>query len=316
MMNDVISTIKNYDSFAVVTHINPDGDALGSAVALNLALLVLGKKSKVILLNKVPKKYMFSEFVVEYQLLEDVGRDFECIVSVDCADANRLGDAKNLLNDVMTVNIDHHLSNTNFAKINYVQNEPSTGDIIFELLKKMLVHMDKNIATALYIAISTDTGNFTYANTTAESLERCAALIRCGVLVSEVSNCLFNVKSYNTVLLIAKVIDNLRLYYDGKLAVTKINLDELHSTGSAAEDCESVINYARDIDTVELAVFIRQMKNNLYKVSLRSKNGINVMDIAARYGGGGHMRAAGCAMSGDINDITDTILSIAKEYFA
>ncbi len=316
MMNELVSAIKSYDNFAVVTHINPDGDALGSVFALNMALAAAGKKSSVILMAPMPKKYVFDEFKAEYTLIQDAGRDFDCVISVDCADFNRLGDAKPLFKEApLTVNIDHHSSNNGFGQINAVVMEPSCGEIIFDLIRELDVPISIDIASALYIAISSDTGNFTYDNTSPRTFERCACLAGAGVPVAKIANYLYNAKTYESIKLIGKVISNLRLFFDGKLSVTQITLQELNETGASAEDCETVINYARDIDTVEMAVFIRQFKEKTYKVSFRSKENLDVMEIAQRFGGGGHIRASGCTMSGDINDIRDTILSIGKEFF-
>lgn len=316
MMNNLVSAIKDHDDFAVVTHINPDGDALGSAFALNMALLALGKKSCVILTASMPRKYIFSDFKAAHFLCQDANQKFGCVISVDCADFNRLGEARGIFKDApFTVNIDHHSSNIGFAQLNAVVMEPSCGEIIFDLIHALGVPLDRDIACALYIAISTDTGNFSYDNTNYKTFERCAELARSGVPIAKIANLLYNAKTYESTKLIGKVISNLRLFFDGKLSVTQITLQELNETGASAEDCETVINYARDIDTVELAVFIRQFKENTYKVSFRSKESLDVMEIAQRYGGGGHVRASGCTMSGDINDIWDTVLSIAKEFF-
>ena len=316
MMNDLVSAIKDHDNFAVVTHINPDGDALGSAFSLNMALRAAGKKSCVILMAAMPRKYVFDEFKAEYILNQDAGKDFDCVIAVDCADFNRLGDARELFKAApYTINIDHHSSNNGFADLNAVVMEPSCGEIIYDLIHELQIPLDKELASALYIAISSDTGNFTYDNTSCQTFKRCADIVCSGVPISKIANYLYNSKTYESTMLIGKVISNLRLFFDGKLAVTQVTLSELNQTGAGAEDCETVINYARDIDTVEMAVFIREIREKTYKVSFRSKEKLDVMEIAQRYGGGGHVRASGCSMSGDINDIWDTILSIAKEFF-
>lgn len=316
MMNDLVSAIKDHDNFAVVTHINPDGDALGSAFSLNMALRTIGKKSSVILMTAIPRKYVFDEFKAEYILIQDAGKDFECVIAVDCADFSRLGEARELFKAApFTINIDHHSSNNGFADLNAVVMEPSCGEIVFDLIHELQVPINKDLASALYIAISSDTGNFTYDNTSCKTFQRSADLACSGVPISKIANRLYNSKTYESTMLIGKVISNLRLFFDGKLAITQVTMEELNKTGASAEDCETVINYARDIDTVEMAVFIRQFKEKTYKVSFRSKETLDVMEIAQRYGGGGHIRASGCTMSGDINDIWDTILSIAKEFF-
>lgn len=316
MMNELAGEIKNRDDFAVVTHINPDGDALGSAFAMDMALRALGKKSCVVLAAGLPGKYDFPQLKANYILAGDASAKFSCVIALDCADIRRLGDTRTLFGEAdYTVNIDHHSSNEGFAKFNYIVPEPSSGEIVYDLIGALGIELDTDMAAALYVAISSDTGNFSYDNTRPKTFERCAKIAAAGIPIATIANRLYNARTYESTLLIGKVIENLRLYFDGRMAVTRISLEELSLTGATAEDCETVINYARDIDTVELAVFIRQFKENMYKVSFRSKNDIDVMEIAQRFGGGGHKKASGCAMSGDVNDILDKLLSVAKEFF-
>lgn len=315
MMNEVISAIREHDNFAILTHINPDGDAVGSQLALNASLRAVGKKSTAILLAPVPRKYAMNELPLDYKLYDPADRDYGCVISVDCADFNRLGEAKSLFGEKFSINIDHHSSNNGFGNVSYVAAEPSCGEIIFDLINALGAPLDQKTAAALYVAISTDTGNFTYDNTIANTFERVGRLVQSGVPVSRIANRLYNEKTLESTLLIGRVIQNLRLHYGAQVAITSVSLEELQETGASAEDCETVINYARDIDTVELAVFIRQLRDKAYKVSFRSKEKVDVLEIAQRFGGGGHVRAAGCSMNGELADLMDTVLSVAKEIF-
>jgi len=316
MMNELAGEIMRRDNFAVVTHINPDGDALGSVFAMDMALRALGKKTQVVLPACLPRKYDFSELKAEYVLAQDASEKYGCVIAVDCADYRRLGETKNIFGAAeFTINIDHHSSNEGFAKLNYIVPEPSSGEIIYDLICALGIEPDMDMAAALYIAISSDTGNFSYDNTLPLTFERCARLAETGIPIASIANHLYNARTFESTMLIGKVIDNLRLYFNGRLAVTRISLEELERTGASAEDCETVINYARDIDTVQLAIFIRQFKENVHKVSFRSKNDIDVMEIAQRFGGGGHRKASGCAMSGEYDEILDTVLKAVKDYF-
>ncbi len=315
MMNEIISAIRGNDNFAILTHINPDGDALGSMLALNTALRALGKKSTAILLAPVPRKYAMDELPLDFKMYDPADRGYDCVISVDCADFGRLGEAKSLFAEKFSINIDHHTSNNGFGNVSHVAAEPSCGEIIYDLIHALGAQVDKKMAAALYVAISTDTGNFTYDNTVADTFERVSALVRTGIPLSRIANRLYNEKSLESTLLIGKVIGNLRLYFDAQVAITHITLGDLQDTGASPEDCETVINYARDIDTVELAVFIRQLRDKAYKVSFRSKEKVDVLEIAQRFGGGGHVRAAGCSMNGEFGDLMDSIHAIAKEIF-
>ncbi|MEI6102130.1 MAG: bifunctional oligoribonuclease/PAP phosphatase NrnA, partial [Eubacteriales bacterium] len=313
--NEILTAIRERNNFSVLTHINPDGDALGSLFALNAALRKMGKTSTALLLAPMPRKYVLEEINADFKLYDSTDKNYDCVISVDCADFNRLGEAKNLFAEKFSINIDHHSSNNGFGNISHIAMEAANGEIIYDLIEALGVPIDKSIAAALYIAVSSDTGNFTYENTTAKTFERCASLVAAGINVSRIANRLYNEKSLESTLLIGKVISNLRLYFGGQVAVTHISLAELQETGASAEDCETVINYARDIDTVEMAVFVRQMRERAYKVSFRSKEKVNVLEIAQQFSGGGHVRAAGCSINGELNDIMDTILSVAKEIF-
>ncbi len=314
-MEEVVKFLEKYHSFAVFTHLNPDGDALGSAFSLTQALRASGKTARVILLETPPAKYNFEEFSSLFSLPDET--DFACFdahIAVDCADKRRLGKAKELFFERPGLNIDHHVSNTKFADVNFVEEAPSTGEIIYDIMERLCVTADQTARMALYIAISTDTGNFTYQNTTAKTLEICSALVCAGLDISYVADRVYNNRTLGATRLICRFIEHLRLHYDDKLAVSIIMLNDIEETGAKVEDCEILINYARDIESVEIAAFIREIKPDVYKVSFRSKYRANVADLAGRYDGGGHIRAAGCMMKGNLYDIIDEVVKTSGEY--
>ncbi|MEF9989576.1 MAG: bifunctional oligoribonuclease/PAP phosphatase NrnA [Christensenellaceae bacterium] len=314
-MDTVLDFLKEHDYFAIVTHLNPDGDAIGSAFALAQGLHNLGKQAKVVLLCKPPKKYDFEEFSHLYVLYENRNEQkFEAIVSVDCATLQRLSKLKDFFGTKPNLNIDHHISNTIFGQFNYVEDSPSTGEIIYRILNELKVSFDHVIRMTIYMAMATDTGNFTYSNTTSKTLDIFAKLVKDGLEVTDLADKIFNKRTFASTKLIARFIDHIRLYKEDKLAISVIMQKDFEETGAELEDCEILIDYAREIDTVEIAVFVREMSANTYKVSFRANKYADVGDFAARFGGGGHVKASGCMMKGNLFDVLDTITKTAEDY--
>ncbi|WP_066648216.1 DHH family phosphoesterase [Christensenella timonensis] len=314
-MKEVIGFIKEHENFAILTHLHPDGDALGSAYALARGLDNLGKKAEVILLSEPPKKLAFEEFKPLYRLIGDVKEEaYDAAISVDCATLPRLSDAQEIFLSKPNCNIDHHISNTDYGKVNYVEEAAATGEIIFELLGKLGIDIDRTTAMAIYMAIATDSGNFTYSNTTEKTLATFSQLMQCGFPLVEMADQIFNRRSLGATKLIARFIDKMRFAKDGRLAVSVITLSDLEETGALVEDCEILINYAREVDGVEIAVFVREMSKDTYKVSFRSNDYADVGAMAAQCGGGGHTKAAGCMMKGNIYDILERIDKSAENH--
>ena len=314
-MKEVIDFIGKYGKFAVLTHLNPDGDALGSAYALAQSVNNLGKKAEVILLCDPPPKYWFGEFMPLYKLLKDISfEDYEAVLTVDCATRQRLSAAQELFSQKPNCNIDHHVSNTKYAQVNYVADLPATGEIVYTLAGKLGSKPDKVVNMAVYMAIATDTGNFTYSNTKRSTLELFSALVNDGLPLAEMADQIFNRRSLGATKLIARFIDNIRFYEEGQLAISTISLKELEESGADVSDSEILIDYAREVMGVEIAVFIREMSRDTYKVSLRANTYADVGALAAQFGGGGHVKAAGCMLKGNIYDVTERIGKAAKDY--
>lgn len=315
-MDKVLEFIEQYGSFLVYTHINPDGDALGSAFSLTQALRARGKKAVVLLLDEIPAKYAFDEFEGLYTIWkEDADTSgYEACISVDCADLRRLGKGlRELFFTKPNANIDHHISNTLFAQVNFVQDAPATGEMVYDIASALGAKLDGTARLAIYMALSTDTGNFTYQNTTPKTLHICSELVDAGLDISYVAGRIYNNRTLGATKLISIFIDKMRLHMDGKMAMSIIMLEDIQAAGAKVDDCEVLINYARDIDSVELAAFVREIKKDTYKISLRSKGGVDVSDFASRFDGGGHVRAAGFMLCGDINDVIQTVVKTAEE---
>lgn len=314
-MKDVAAFLEKHNKFAVLTHLNPDGDALGSAYALAQTLNNLGKSAEVILLCEPPAKYRFGRFEHLYRLLTDVSAAaYDAAVAVDCATVKRLSDAQELFRQLPNCNIDHHVSNTNYAQVNYVADFPATGEIIWQLGETLGAQADETVRMAVYMAIATDTGNFTYSNTKKTTLELFSRLVAEGLPLSEMAEQIFNRRSLGATKLIARFIDKIRLYENGMLAISIITLNDIEESGADLSDTEILIDYAREIEGVEIAAFIREMSRDTYKISLRANAYADVGELAAQFGGGGHVKAAGCMIKGNIYNVTETLIKAARNY--
>jgi phosphoesterase RecJ-like protein len=208
------------------------------------------------------------------------------------------------------VNIDHHLSNDLFGTINYVDcNASSVGEIIYQLLKINGMNISQKTAVCLYTSILTDTGGFKYSNTTSMTLSITGDLINTGINFSDIYNIVFDVRTIPQIRLISRVTSTLRTYLNDKVAIIFLSKSMFEECGAVEEDASDFVNFARDISGVEVGVFIKEKDNKTSRVSLRAKNYVDVRAIAEKFGGGGHLRAAGCTIEGSIEQAIQLIVN-------
>lgn len=290
---DIAAMLKNAQNILILAHTQPDGDTLGSCYALSHALSSVGCNTKICCDSAAPEKYdvLFDKSLI-LSPAEAEGR-YDLVIALDCADKSRLGKTYKLFKEHSnTINIDHHISNEGFAKLNYIEDASSVGEIVYKLLCEMNIAIDEFTAKYLYIAISTDTGNFTYSNTSRSCLKITSELVEKFELAGT-AEILFRSRTLVSTQLIGRSISHLQTYADGKIASMFLTLSDLEEFGADGSDCDNIVNYAREIDTVAAAVFFRELHTGV-KVSLRSKGDVDVCEIAAFFGGGGHKNAAGC----------------------
>lgn len=298
--NDAIQAacgfLKQYDSFVLIAHISPDGDTLGSCLALSYGLQKAGKQCTVVCEDRVPAALQFlpgQETIVR----SDKAGEPEIVVSVDCADADRTGSAKALLlNAKHTLCIDHHRTNEGFGECNCVLVTSSTGEIIVRILKEMQIRIDEDIAINLYTAITTDTGNLAYKGTTPETFRIMADVVESGIDISELNQKIFRSEPFKKMKLRALMIEKTKLYNKKRIGIACLTLDDLKSLHCSSEDVEGLIDSIRDIDTVEVAALLKEGQNGTVRVSLRGKKNADVSVLAKKYRGGGHKLAAGCTL--------------------
>ncbi len=303
--------ILKQDNILILVHSNPDGDTLGCGYALLRALRKLGKKVEVARPESTAKKYNY--------LFDDLGReDFEekYIISVDVADVKLLeNDIKEKYASSINFAIDHHPSNCVESEYLLLEDTAAAAcEIVYKLISALGVEVDKKIADCLYTGISTDTGCFRYSNTTSQTYRMAADLVDLGADGAWINRVMFETKTKSYVCLEKLVTDTLEMHYDGRCAVTHLTWDMYEKSGSDETETDPLASKTRQIEGVEVGVFLRQKKDGSFKISLRTLEPINASEICQRLGGGGHARAAGCQFEGTLEDAKKAILTAIEEY--
>ncbi|WP_072972887.1 DHH family phosphoesterase [Tissierella praeacuta] len=311
-----IEKIKESERIYIVSHVQPDGDNIGSILALWIAIKKIKDKVFILKTDDIPSDFLFLPNVNEIKEFNDEGK-IDMFIALDTSDENRLGKNKELLNKAKTIiNIDHHISNTNFGHINIVDsNAAATGELVYNLIKKMNIPMDKDIASCIYTAISSDTGSFMYDNTSAETHRIIAELIDIGIDKSNININLYQNKSLERTMLFIKSLETLRLYFNNNVALIKVTQDMLNKANAKMEDTEGIVSFIREIAPVEVGIILKEFKENEIKVSMRSKRFIDVSAICASFNGGGHIRAAGCTINSPMDIAEKLILDELKKVF-
>lgn len=303
--------IGREDDLTLIAHISPDGDTLGSSLALLCALGKLNKTARVVCDDPVPAVYAFLPHADEIINTKDVPLS-NCVIAVDCADADRMGSAAELFESAAhTAVIDHHPTNTGFADYNAVDGDAAAaGELVYELCLTLTGSMDTDTAVCLYTAIMTDTGSFAYGNTRPKTHEIAARLLEAGVDNYDVNRKVYRTLPYGRVKLLGTAINNMELGAGGRVAISALTREEIKKAGATEEDTEGAIDYLRDVSTVEAAALIRESGENTYKVSLRSKQYADVGAAAHRMGGGGHKHAAGYTAYGELSEVYSQTLEL------
>lgn len=313
---EIIELLKTGDNFIIGCHLHPDGDAIGSLLALGLALETAGKKVEMVVPDGVPGTFRFiggTEKIIEAPTFTP-----EVIISVDCAEKSRLLlPPETFAPGVPVVNIDHHISNTLFGDFNYVQPEAAaTGEIIYNILTAGGFVLDHRAAEALYTAVATDTGFFRFSNTNSRVLTLVAELVETyGLSPGHIAAQVYEEKSYDSLRLLGEVLSTLRMTENKKIAWMLLKHELLTKYGVSLEETESFVNHATSIQGVEVGLFFKEVNPGEVKVSWRSRVSVDVSRLAARFGGGGHARAAGCTINAPLSQAVAEVLSVLNNCF-
>lgn len=305
---EILQILKEARRVLIATHVFPDGDALGSQLALGFALEAAGKE--VYFYSEEPVNHILEFMPGSDRLITELpdSETFDCAVSVDCGDKRRLGDgADQLVRHKPFIAIDHHSGHQIFAEYSWVDEyRSSTGEMIYDLLRLLDCEISLETACCLYTAILTDTGSFKYESTSSHTLRVAADLLDYGVKPAEICDNIFDNYTKNRLQLLQAVLGSLSLYAADSVAFISITQELLQRTGTTPADTELFINFPRSLKTVKVAIFLKETSDNLIGVSMRAKGEVDVAKVARAFGGGGHRNAAGFKVS-------DTSLSQVKE---
>lgn len=303
-----VGLLKEHDNILILTHAHPDGDTLGSGFALLRALLKLGKTARVINDDEIPAKYSYL-----YEDLHCKPFQEEYIVAVDVATENLLGNLQNKYSGRVDLCIDHHLTNTEYAGSLLLRDAPAACEIIYDVINELGVPIDNKIANCLYTGISTDTGCFRYASTTAHSYRIAAKLIDAGANNGLINRKMFETKSKTYVNLERLALNGLQLFCQDRVAVITVTQEMYAKTGSNEQETEALAPLTRQIEGVEIGITIREKKDKTCKASLRTYESVNAADLAKYFGGGGHAQAAACRFDCSVEEAKKRIIAKCAE---
>lgn len=308
-LDNILEEIKNAETILVLSHENPDGDAIGSSLAMVAALKEMGKNPDIIL-HEIATTFDFLPGRDKIKETTDI-ENYDLVISLDCASLNRLIGKEYFENAKKTIVIDHHGSNNMYGDINFVNPaSPSCCEVLVGILKYLNIKIDKKIGTCLLTGVITDTGGFKYHGVSVETFSFVEEMLQIGVRLQEICKRVLDTKTKAYFKLMKKVIDRMEFLEDGKVTFSYINNSDLEEVNAGIGDHEGLVNIGRDIEDVEVSVFLRQKEDeeNIYKVSMRSNSYVDVSNICILFNGGGHDRASGAVIEGDINSIKEKIL--------
>ncbi len=296
----------------LIAHVDPDGDTIGSTLALARALRMMGKDCSVACDDLVPEALLFLPGTDAFGTPQITGEDL--IITVDVSDPDRLGNAYRHVPslDTTTVNIDHHVTNTMFAAVNLVRTEAAaTAEIIFDLLLDWQIHVDALLATYLLTGIVTDTRSFSTSSTSPRTLEMSAQLMKAGASLIEINENYFRQRRLATLRLWGRMLDEMQM--DGHLVWSFNTLDMKNECKASSDNGDGIVNLLATARDAKAAIVFKEKKDGQIDVSIRSRPGVDISPIAVHFGGGGHPQAAGAIVEGDLDQVTRDVLSKAKE---
>lgn len=293
--DEIVDLLGQAQKVLLVTHVFPDGDAIGSQLGLGHVLEAMGKE--VYLYSEEPVSHVLDFLPGSDKFITSLpdAHDFDCAVALDCGDMRRMGNqAKTLIEHQPFIVIDHHAGHQEFGDLRWVDNKrSSTGEMVYDLVRLLGGPISKDCAYCLYTAILTDTGSFRYESTTPHTMRVAADLMEYGISTTEICGHIYDNYTKNRLQLLQQVLASLQLYADDKIAIIQVNQALLKATGTTSADTELFINFPRSLQTVKVAVFLKETTDNLVGVSMRAKGEVDVAEVARSFGGGGHINAAG-----------------------
>jgi phosphoesterase RecJ-like protein len=303
----VCDDLRRHQRVVVTSHVRPDGDAIGSALALAWALRAIGKQARVVNRDRAPVQLEEFPGVDQIEIAETVPPDTDAVVVLECGDLERTGLAG--LDRFHVINVDHHPGNTGYGAVQWFDGTAAAcGEQVFEIIAELGAPLTRDMATQLFVAIVTDTGSFRYPGVSPRTFTICARLLEAGADPVFVARKLYDSNTLGRLRLQGAVLQTLELLESGHLATLHLDAATLAATGATAEETDGLINLPLSVKAIQAVVFFKQAEDGQYRVSLRSKGDVDVGRVARGFGGGGHKNASGCTLTGDLPAVTAAIL--------
>ncbi len=317
-IREVVSEILNNERFMVATHVRPDGDAIGSLLAMKLILQRMGKKVDAYSQDSFTPEFDFLPGAREVNNKPFDSAEYEVAILVDCGDFDRVGDE---LSEFIgrrvpcVINIDHHVPNKPFGNIYWVEpSASSTCEMLFDLCMSLSLAPDAALSSLLYTGIVTDTGSFRFSNTNQRVFEMVSILVGAGANPAYIASQVFDSATPEKLKLLAQVLGTVEFHAGSRIATAQLTRSMLSNLSASYMDSEGFINHLRSVKSVDLAILFREGGDGLVHVSMRSREGINVAKLAQRHGGGGHKQAAACRIPGSLQSVRSMFVGEAASY--
>ncbi len=306
----IAEEIRAGQHFLISTHVNPEGDAIGSVLAMALALKELGKEAVVLTQDPVPEVLDFLPMAGEIIHEAPAGDRFDVALSLDCGDRERLGEEFSRVKAIgKLINIDHHISNKFFGDLNFVNPRASSAaEIIYDLIRTIPVPLNRAIAENIYVGVMTDTGSFHYSNTSPKTFATAKACLEAGVEPWRMAEKVYECQPLQRLRLLHLVLGTLEVGDEGRVSSVLVAKSMMAETGASPAMTEDFINFPRSLKGTEVALLFREISPEEYRVSLRSRGSVNVARIAEGFQGGGHAQAAGCTVAGTLAEVKARVL--------
>ena len=315
ILQTIVKTISDNQKFLLVAHTNPDGDSIGSQIALCLSLQQLGKSVVIFSEDKIPPNYHF--LLGSQQILHELPSvaDFDVVFILDCSDTERQGKhCRELSKAKLLINIDHHYSNKGFCPITLLDSKAgATAELVFCIIEALGTKITADIANNIYAGVLTDTGGFCYSSTTSNTLLVASKVVAAGANPQMVSENIYEDSPMAKIKLLSQALASLNTCAKGAIGWLTVTLDDIARAGAVPEHTEGLVEVPRRISGVKIAILFKEVDKNYYKISLRSKGSVNVARPAEAFGGGGHINAAACRCQGDLDAIRTAVITEVKK---
>lgn len=299
-IGQIVDAIRARRRFVISSHSRPDGDSIGSQLAMAYALRGLGKEAHVVNADAAPPPLMAFPGVPGIELAPEAAGDFDAAIIMECGDLGRTGVAG--LDRYFVINVDHHPGNTGYGRINWFDaSAAACGEMVYDLVGALGARMTTEVATHLYLAILTDTGSFHYSNITPRTFDICSDLLTSGIDPVAIARSVYDSNNMGRLKLFGAVLSAMQIDATGRIAIVYLDHEMARAAGGTYEDTEGLINLPLTVKDIQAVVFFKQQEGEQYRVSMRSKGEIDIGAIAKAFGGGGHKNAAGCSVAGPVD---------------